>query len=815
MNADNVDATLIAFAGTPLPDVPFDLEAVLADTAVRNIPVATDLLGLYRHAAAQEDRVEAVQSLIDVADHAADMGLHEVAAVLVALSRGLLERAPVGRERSSAAAALDNATAVLALQRGLVEEADRLLNAGEAHAREADDEHLAAAMLLNRANAALHRGQSAAARDAAERALELAERIGDDATATKVLLTLATLHLDAGEVAAAEALLAGHGQTIRRLRIPAFTAHLLALEGQVASERGDLETASRRFEMAMRAARRSGEPRRMVVAQQDLAAVAQRAGRPHLARRRYVAALQTAAEANDTPRLVALNDSLARVLHQLGRFDEAVEHARSAVELGRQIGLPGGPGRLALLAALILSAGDAGTARTLLWEAIPELDSDDLRMALSNVIVAARSTGDAAAAAVEDAVRQHSGRLNTGSRSKVLEDLASLHLSEGNAEQAVDLLSEVVQLTGAEQRPWRSAMAAAELRAGPQPAVAEPLYRRAVELAAGQGQAQVAALVRGDRGTLLGELGRHEEALDEFRATADEALQLGDRELLQRMLHNESETLRRLDRHEEAVTVAGSALDLARELGDDDVLAAAHVALALALASAAQDVDAAQEANAALQVGEPSVAVRAAVAGIQAGVRYRAGDTAAALSLYRQAARLDELPLHRAESLLGVCICYAALGNRRAHNRNLQTLISLTQQHHLERHISPDLAYVARAWLGRGEHRLTGDVLGVALTLAVAGAAHSSPASEDPQFVGKLTEAIAETFTLVAMVLVDEVPSDVRVGVQTAMWDVVEEQVQANDVVLHMRDWLDSALEAVANAEVGTASEPTGDSGLF
>jgi tetratricopeptide (TPR) repeat protein len=814
VNANNVDAQLIFFAGTPLPDVPADLQPVLAGTAVRHIPFADDLLGLYRHAAAQQDPVEGVNILIDVADHAADMGMHEIAAVLTALSRGLLERAPTGPQRSSAAAALDNATAVLALQRGLVADADRFLDAGEAHAREAQDEHLAAALLLNRANAALHRGQSTFAREVAERALALAERIGDDVTATKLRLTLANLHLDAGDFTVAETLLTEHGQRIRKLRIPAFTAHLLALEGQVASERGDFETASARFDMALRTARRSGEPRRVAVAQQDLAAVAQRAGRPHLARRRYVAALQTAEEARDTPRLVALHDSLARVLHQLGRFDEAVVHARTAAELGRQTGLPGGARRLALLAAATVSAGDADTARTLLWDAIPELDADDLQMALSNAIVAARSTREDVAE-VEHAVRQHLVRLSASSRGQVLEDLATLHLAAANAEQAVELLREVVELTDAEQRPWRSAMVAAELQAGAQPAAAEPFFRRAIDLAAGQGQAQVAALVRGDLGVLLGDLGRHEESLSEFRATSQEALKLGDRELLQRMRHNESETLRRLGRHQEAVTVARSALELASSLGDEDVLAGAHVALALAMASAGQDVAAAQEADAAVNVGEPSVAVRAAVAGIQAGVRCRAGDTAGALGLYRQAARLDELPLHRAESLLGVCICYAALGNRRAHDRNLQALISLIQQHHLEPRISPDLAFVARAWLGRGEHRLTGDVLGVALTLAVAGAAHSSPGGEAPDFVGRLVEAVAETFTFVAVLLVEDVPSHVRADVEAAMWNVVREQVSAGDVALHMRDWLDSALEAVTGADADPASDPLGDTGPF
>lgn len=811
MTADNPDNTmrLIAFAGTALPDVPPDLMRVLRATPLRNIPHATNLLELYEHAAAQDDLVEAVEPIIDVADHGADMGLHEVSAVLIALSRGLLERAPEGRRRSGAAAALDNATAVLALQRGLADEAERYLEAGESHAREAHDEHIRAALLLNRANAALHRGQPTSARDLAERALALAERIGDDITATKLVLTLTNVHLEARDIADAEALLTAHADTIRRLRIPAFTAHLHALEGQVASERGDLDTATERFEMALRAARRAGEPRRVATAQQDLAAAAQRAGRPHLARRRYVAAIHTAEEANDTPRLIALHDSIARVLHQLGRYDEAVEHARTAVDLGRQTGLPGSPGRQALLAAVTLSAGDASTARTLLQQAIPDLDSDELGMALSNLIAAARTTRDDPAA-IESLIRDHISRLAPDAHSHVLQDLAALHLAVGNAQQAVDLLSGVLEMTDAEQRPWRSAMVAAELAAGPEPAVAQPFYLQAIELAASHGQEQVAALVRGDLGTLLGDLGRHEEALAEFRTTAGEARALGDRELLQRIRHNESETLRRLDRHEEAVTVARNALELAEDIGHDDTLAAAHVALALALASAGRDDDAEREAEMALTTGTPSVAVRAAVAGLRAGVRYRARDTADALNLYRQAARLDEHPLHRAESLLGVCICYAALGNQRSHDRNLQALITLTQQHQLEKKISPDLTFVARAWLDRGEPRIAGNVLGAALALAVAGASHSDLSSDAQDFVEKLVEAVAETFAFVAVVLVQNVSDAFRVGVETALWGAVEEHVPVADVVAHMREWLGSALEAVSE-DAGNPALPTSE----
>lgn len=799
-------ARLIAFAGSPLLDVPPDLKKVLADTALRHVPAATDLLGLYRYAAALDDAVEGVQSLIDVGDYAAEIGLQEVAAVLLALGRGLISRAPASQARSSVAAALDNATAVLALQRGLLEQADRYLAEGERHARDARDEHMTAVLLLNRTNAAIYRGQSAAARETAERALALAERLGDEVTATKVLLTLADMHLDNGDVEGAEGLLDRLEEPIRRLRVPAFTAHLRALQGQVASERGDYELASKRFGVALRAARRSDEPRRVAAAQQDLAAIAQRSGRPHLARRRYAAALITAELAHDFPRLVVLHESAARVLHQLLRFPEAVEHATAAVELGQQTGLPGGPERLALLAAVSLSAGDLETARSLLWDSIPALTSADLRMALSNAIAAARDADDDPTT-IEPLIRQHFDRLSPGSRSEVLEDLSSLYLAREDAESAVNLLSEVMSLTGEEQRAWRSAMAAAELQAGPAPAVAEPFYRQSIDLAQLQGQAQVAALVRGDLAVLLGELGRHDEALAELRTTAQQAVLLGDRELLQRTRHNESETLRRLGEYQEAVTVAESALELAEDLGDEDTRASAYVALALALSSAGRDREAEQACDSALRVGEPSRSVRAAVVGAMAGVRFRAGDAAAALDLYSEAARLDRLPLHRAESLLGVCMSYAAIGDRRAHDRNLQRLVRLTQQHHLEERVSPDLTYLAQVWHERGHPRSAGRVLGVAVTLAVAGAAHSSHGSDAPAFVEMLTAAIAETFVLVARVLEEDVGPDLRHEVEAALWDLVEEQVDATDVVDYMREWLDAALSALAEADAGSAPD--------
>lgn len=796
--ADDYVRLLVLFASKALEAPPQELATLLEATALPGAEEAENLLDLYTMVAGEDDPTAGIAKFIKLSESAMDAGHHELAALLLALIRAVLRRVESELDQASLAAAIDNATAILALQRGRPDLAEPLLEAAERNAVRAGDGDVRAAVLLNRVNVARLNGEPELAAEKATEALTVYESRSDNFGVAQWLLTLADIALDASRDEAAAELVARLEPLIGSLRAPGLTAHLRALQGRIASDAGQFEEADKYYKAALLAARRSGVPHKIAAAQQDLAVLAQRSGRPGLARRRYEAALLSADEAHEASRLIVIHESLARVLHQLGRFADAVDHAQAAVQLGSQTALPGAPERSALLAATLLSIDEHEQARRLLREAIPALESDDLQMALSNFVASVRGT-KADPGPLESLIAQNLDRLTPPQRVEVLEDLAGLWLASGAVNRAVSLFSDALELVDDAQRAWRTAMAAAELAAGPEPSAAENFYRLAMEVCDHQGQRQVAALVRGDLAVLLGNLGRHDDALVQLRATSAEAEQLGDRELLQRVQHNEAETLRRLGDYDAAVTAAETALELAQALGDERVFADAYVALGLAFASAGRDGDAESALRAALSIGEPTADIRATVSGALAGISFRRGDTDLALKQYRAAARLDRTPLQRAESLLGVCACYAAAGNERSHDRNLQVLIDIAQEHHLERHIAPDLTFVAQEWIQRSNWKAAGQVLGLALILAFTGSARVSP--DGPDF--DVTTIVAEPLMQIGNFLNEETPLALEGEVESAMWGFVMRHITDADSIDVLRNWLRDARDILK--EVGDA----------
>lgn len=797
---DDYGRRLVEFATLPLQEPPPDLATLLAATPLPGVAEADNLLDLHRLVSTDADPAARLATLIDCAEYATDSGVHELSALLLALARASVKRVANDADQGSLIAAIENATAIIALQRGLPDLAEPLLERAEQEALTAGDEDMRAAVLLNRVNLARLNDKPDLAEETARQALLLSEARDDDFGRAQLLLTLADLAFAAGRQADLTSLVGRLEPLIGNLREPRLTAHLRALQGRIASDAGDFNLAERYYKAALLAARRAGTPNRIAAAEQDLAVVAQRSGRPGLARRRYVAALASAEEAQDASRLIVLHESLARVMHQLSRFSDAVQHARTAVEMGGRTALPGGPERLALLAATLLSIGESAEAQALLRQTIPSLKHDDLQMALSNLVSAFRVAKEDPRS-IDPLVWQSLDRLSAAQQVEVLEDLAALWLESGAVSRAISVFADALELVDAPQRAWQTAMAASAIAGGPDPSAAEKFYRQALDVAHRQGQEQVAALVRGDLAILLGDMGRHDAALQQLRSTAAEAERLGDRELLQRVRQNESETLRRLGEYEEAVAAADTALDLAHALGDEQIIADAYVALGLALTSAGRDVEAESALRAALSIGDPTAHLRAAVSGALAGIAFRGGNRARALAQYRLAARLDRRPIHRAENLLGICVCYAAAGNGRSHDRNLQVLIDLVQAQHLERHIAPELTFVAREWMHRGETKAAGQVLGLSLVLALLGAARSSPSG--PDFAESLTSSIAEPLLRIANFWNDEMSEETQDALESAMWRYVTRQVADESTVDLLRNWFREGRDVLRETDHG------------
>jgi tetratricopeptide (TPR) repeat protein len=718
--------------------------AELLDSELGEVPLSEPLGGTLkdaieraRAAAKAGDSGESVSALAALAEGAIAAGLPVVAAVVCAEARNLAtELGP--KADATDLANLENVTGLLALHTEHLAAAERAFSTGAALARDSGAVDLLGATLLNLCNVRLMQQQMDEARRFALESLAAFSEAEDSEGQAKLLLTLASIALDQGDLARAEGTLEDASGLISKLRNPGLTASLHALLGQSLVTRGNLSEAEREFQKALAAARRSGDLHKEASALQSLAAVAHDRGLLTLAHRRLIAATNFAASHNLTGHVRVLLGSLARAEHHAGNAAATLRYAKQAVELAEAAGL-GLVEAKALLGAALVDNDRPEEALGVLREALPasidgvqasEMQMEELGRTLHNLVVAHRLMGTIEEA--EPEVRKFLRLLPQRLQAELLELIAIwLHSTGLNTQHATDLLVESVGLRPRGERAWACLVSAAQLNGGTG-ATAQRLLEIALASADAEGQEHLVVQARNDLALAVAATGSADRAISLLETNAAAAESINDRVSMQLAAQNLAETYRRVDRTEDAQGAARQSVDLAQQLGDPHALAGAYVQLGLVLSDAEEFEEARLSFEAAQEAApEDRSVVASALSGL-AGIALGEGRFDDAVKLYRRSLSIDrDGAVHTLERLLGLCEALAAIGNRRSFNVRLQQAVDLVQKEPLGERVYLGLPRSARRWADQGRLRFAGEVLAVVALLGALDWSKNEGATEE------------------------------------------------------------------------------------
>lgn len=718
--------------------------AELLDSELGEIPLSEppggtlkDAIERARAAAKAGDSGESVSALAALAEGASEFGLPEVAVVICAEARNLAtELGPNADARDLAN--LENVTGLLALHVEHLAAAERAFSAGAALARDSGAVDLLGATLLNLCNVRLIQQQMDEARRFAVESLAAYSEAEDREGQAKLLLTLASIALDQGDLAGAEGTLEDASGVISKLRNPGLTASRHALLGQCLVTRGNLSEAEREFQKALAAARRSGDLLKEASALQSLAAVAHDRGLPTLAHRRLISATNFAASHNLTGHLRVLLGSLARAEHHAGNAVATLRYANQALELAQGSGLGLVEAKALFGAALVdndrpeeaLEALRGGLPSSIDGVQASEIPTEELGQTLHNLVVAHRQMGTIDE--VEPEVRNFLRRLPQRFQADLLELIAiGLHSSGLNPERATELLVESVGLRPRGERAWACLVSAAQLDGGTG-ATAQRLLEIALASADAEGQEYLVVQARNDLALAVAATGAADRAISLLETNAAAAESINDRVSMQLAAHNLAETYRQVDRAEDAERAARQSVDLAQQLGDSHALAGAYVQLGLVLSDAEEFEEARLSLEAAHETApEDRSVVASALSGL-AGIALGEGRLDDAVKLYRRSLSIDrDEAVHTLERLLGLCEALAAVGNRRSFNVRLQQVVDLVQKEPLGERLFFGLPRSARRWADQGRLRFAGEVLAVVVLMGALDWSRNEGATEE------------------------------------------------------------------------------------
>lgn len=788
-------------------DVGALLESALGEVPLQAPRESTlrDELRRAREAASMGNSANSVGDLAALAEGASNVGLPEVAAVICAEARNLAASLGAAVDPSDVGN-LENVTGLLALHVELPDQAERAFTAAVAHARNAGDEGLAGAALLNLCNVRLFQGRTEDAREYARESLAAYSRLQDSEGQAKLLLTLASVALGAGDREECDATLSDAAGVVKRARKPGLTASLHLLRGLSLARDGAPEASQAEFKSALAAARRAGDIYKQVSALQSLAAAAHDMNRPALARRRLIAATELAASHHMSAHLRTLLPSLARAEHRAGNRAAALRYARQSLELAQISGL-GLPDAQALLGAALLDAGSLEEGIELLRDALPALVEelrddeaavDELRSGVHNLVLAHRRLGTIWEAQTE--IRGYVDILPPGHRADLLQLMAlSLDSVGANTTDVGQLLLESIHLRPQRERAWAGLVAAAQLMDSPgRSDAAVSVLDRVLEDAAAEQQDELVLQIRNDLALALAASGAFERAIDLLEINAEEARSRSDRVSMQLAAHNLSETYRRVGRADDAESAARESLQLGEQLEDAQATAEAQLQLGLVL-SDKEDLDGARAAFRAAEEGaaEDAATRASALAGL-AGLAIAEERLDEAVELYRSALQLhrDADPIKKLERLLGLCEALAGLGNRRSFNRRLQQIVDLNSLQPLGDRVVFGLARSSRRWADAGRLDTAGEVLAVVVLLGAV----SWSLSDQPRDEVDAHSPLVLGLSVAAHELVREESEGLDAqSTRRALEEELARHLEPAGVNT-MRSWLEDALDAAESA---------------
>ncbi|WP_247730027.1 ATP-binding protein [Halovivax limisalsi] len=204
----------------------------------------------------------------------------------------------------------------------------------------------------SRAMVFLQTGEETKALEEYERALEVAEEIGDETERARALQGIGSAKFRLGEITDAEEPIETAIATWKNLGNEHELATAFNALGAVRMRTGDEAGAADAFTDSLERFEEIGHRRGQSTALNNLGLITDLRGDPKRAREYYEDGLEIARALDDAQNQANLLINLGSIDVELGRLDGAIEHSREAIELAESIGDRGG-----LAAALDVQAG--------------------------------------------------------------------------------------------------------------------------------------------------------------------------------------------------------------------------------------------------------------------------------------------------------------------------------------------------------------------------------------------------------------------------------------------------------------------------
>lgn len=554
------------------------------------------------------------------------------------------------------------------------------------------------------------------------------QKNGDWFGVLQVMLNMANLALDSGDLEHADQLAAMSGKLIEAFdeHLPRQRAGVAAVRGSLAAKNGEYGAAVNLYRRAYQLSKQANDADGQVVGAQNVAAAYFDSGRYGLALRWGRIALELANLGPISWRREAIHRLLALVAIEQADLAAAEQHLEDARALAASIG---DDWRVATLTAdlgAVLLAADDDRAGAVLDEAAGRLEVvGDAEWQARVAMNAARfdlNYGQLDSAIGRLEVVAASSQLSPDMKSTVAQESARLQLHAGRAQGANRSFRKALgHISDKEDRAEMAGHFAVEMSQAGLDRYASNMFKTAIRLATNLSSTGLLFDVYNERALHLDRIGDSAGALTDLQASLSIATARRDNERKLKALHNIGELSRRNGDAATARRILRRAHRLAQRHASEEEIRSLQKVLALAELDCG-DLASAEETAQDLQrrSGLASDANGLSVArGILGGIAFARGDFHGAAKLYRSASRLNtDDPVHHIVDLCGVMISHAAANRWRPTGTAVQRAIDYAQERRLESKAWPGMLITARHYLDRGGWRRAAVIAGPAWILA-------------------------------------------------------------------------------------------------
>lgn len=548
----------------------------------------------------------------------------------------------------------------------------------------------------------------------------------------QILLNLADLRMEAGELKQAHELLESAAELINALGDGHLEASLKLATGNCLVKDQDYLGAAGAYREALTKARKLGELPLVLVALQNIGAVHLDLDLPKQAQRWYEKGVKVSATFAASRQRLALLRGAAGAALKANDEKRAAAHLRNAAELA---GSSGSKDVWALtvveLSRLETRAGEVKKAKELLDEvrAFTAKSTDQvLRDCFWQARLALAAADPKPLVPIVEVVR---AALKAEASPPLLLRSAAEHLTlVGEFDKASELAAEglAVDALRGRDRAWQEAQIGAMLLSSGGARQACSFFSAAARAYARFGDKQLLFQCNNDLANSLADIGDYAKATKKYAKCLRLGEALGDRAMVAQALSNWAETLRRQRRPKEALAFLRRAQRLYRLLGDTTERASTQAMLGLVLSDLRRPKEAREAFRLCLKlVPRGADGTKAVAIGGLAALESDVGHFRNAAKLYARAIHIEEAARdwqHEIESRAGALIAFAGTADRKnlgLTTRRLFVLLAKTSRGDL---VSWAIREASETALEQGHRGIGLELLGVwvAAGFAIEGA---------------------------------------------------------------------------------------------